>query len=107
MRALFSMNTLRVTLVSTQAEKWPLSEALLPLRLPQEGGEGWGEEAFLFRISPLPGPLPLPASFLGEGHLLIKFLINTIYTILHHYIISELYTRQSIIQPNVATFRFF
>jgi hypothetical protein len=32
----------------------------------RNGGEGWGEEAPGFRNTPLPNPLPTPASW-GEG----------------------------------------
>jgi len=32
----------------------------------RNGGEGWGEEAFYYQATPLPDPLPTPASR-GEG----------------------------------------
>jgi len=32
----------------------------------QNGGEGWGEEVLCFQATPLPNPLPAPASR-GEG----------------------------------------
>src|SRR6185436_1950874 len=65
-RGILTLTLSLEALVSTQVSERGDFRGFLPLLLTQEGGEGWGEEAYFPMNSPLPGPLPTRSSR-GEG----------------------------------------